>query len=75
MAAASCGAADAGGNIGSGSGASLLDGRRPLQLELSTSDNFMGFYVRDGDSNDANMLQRLALQYVQNVKEVLGERK
>lgn len=57
----------------SGTAPSLLDGRRPLALELSASDNFIGFYVRDGEAHDANMLQRLALQYVQNVKEVLGE--
>lgn len=76
MAAVSCansnGAAD-GGGAGNGGGAFLLDGRRPLSLELNGSDNFLGFYVRDRDTNDANMLQRLSLQYVQNVKEVLGE--
>lgn len=75
MAAASCANSNNGGSgaDGNGGGASLLDGRRPLSLELNGSDNFLGFYVRDRECNDANMLQRLSLQYVQNVKEVLGE--
>lgn len=37
---------------------------QPLSLELYTSENFMGFFVKD---DDANYLKRLALQYVKEV--------
>ncbi|KAG5672576.1 hypothetical protein PVAND_002693 [Polypedilum vanderplanki] len=45
------------------------DGRylnRPMALELYTSSNFMGFFVKE---DDANVLKRIALKFVKEISE------
>jgi ubiquitin-associated and SH3 domain-containing protein len=39
---------------------------RPLDLDLYTSSNFMGYFVRE---DDANVLKRIALKFVKEVSD------
>lgn len=38
----------------------------PMQLELYTSNNFLGFFVKE---DDANVLKRIALKFVKEISE------
>lgn len=39
---------------------------QPIDLELYTSSNFMGFFVKE---DDANVLKRIALKFVKEVSD------
>lgn len=39
----------------------------PMQLELYTSNNFLGFFVKE---DDANVLKRIALKFVKEISDL-----
>jgi hypothetical protein len=39
---------------------------RPMQLELYTSSNFMGFFVKE---DDANVMKRIGLKFVKEIQD------